>query len=126
MAGRMLVALMCAVIGCARPVTAPGLLDLPRSLPSPLGPVPVLVVDSIRGADSTLNLMGGFDAARRLIYIRRGMAPAAALHVAYHEFCHVWTFDTGLSQLLPPLLLDAICDAWGTSRVAEYLAGRPK
>jgi hypothetical protein len=113
------------LVGCRfGGVPAPAYPAFPRALPSQLGPVPVLVVDSILGADSTLNLLGGFDPRRRIIYIKSGMHPVQALQVLYHEGCHVTLWDTGLRQLMPDRLVDAVCDAQATARVAEWLADK--
>lgn len=129
---RVLLVLLLLVLGCSRqPATAPtpdatpSYLAIPRSIPSQLGPVPVVVVDSIMGADSTLNLMGGFDPIRRVIYLKREQAPVQKLHTLFHEGCHVWSFDAGLRQLVHPQLMQAICDASASARIAEILALNP-
>lgn len=110
--------------GCRFGAAAP--LALPRVLPSQLGPVPVLVVDTIVGVDSTLNLMGGWDPIRRVIYVKRGMHPAQALHTMYHEACHLWSWDSGIRQLVHERLMQAMCDASASALVMERLNQRKR
>lgn len=127
---RVLLVLLLLVLGCSRqPATAPtpnatpNYLAIPRSIPSQLGPVPVVVVDSIMGADSTLNLMGGFDPWRRVIYLKRSLGPVGMHAVLGHEICHLRMWDSGLRQLIHPVLADAFCDLWGTAFTAERIEG---
>jgi hypothetical protein len=97
-------------------------LAIPRSVPSQLGPVPVVVVDSILAVDSTLNLLGAWDPIRRVIYLKRALAPVQKLHTLYHEACHLWSFDAGIRQLVHPQIMQAVCDAAASARVMEILS----
>lgn len=121
-AGVMLTLFLLVACVSAPPRTSGrGVPPIPRSVPSQLGPVPVLIVDSILSRDSTLDLMGGFDLWRRRIYLKRQLGPVQMWQVLYHEVCHVWMFDSGLRQVTPTALEEAICDASATARVAELL-----
>lgn len=113
---RVLLVLLLLVLGCSRqPATAP----TPNATPN------YLAIPRFMGADSTLNLMGGFDPIRRVIYLKREQAPVQKLHTLFHEGCHVWSFDAGLRQLVHPQLMQAICDASASARIAEILALNP-
>lgn len=112
------------VLGCTTKEVAaptPRHLRLPSFVPSQLGPVPVLEVDSIRGTDTTQNIMGGWDPEKRVIYIKRGQAPVQKLHTLYHEACHLWSFDNGTRQIVHPQIMQAVCDAAASARVMEIL-----
>jgi hypothetical protein len=113
------------ILACAKPVTAPRRSLIPESVPSRLGPVPVVIVDSIRGPDSTQYLLGGFDTRARVIYLRRDLTPQMALLVFGHEQCHLDLADSGLHNLLHPKLADAICDAVGLRYAADRLNSKP-
>jgi hypothetical protein len=96
--------------------------ELPRQVVSPLGPIPVLLVDSLRAPTGEL-LDGGYHTERRVIYIRAGITSRARQwQVLRHEECHVVVDDAGLMNLIPAQLVQAICDAFATRRVAEMLA----
>jgi hypothetical protein len=112
--------LIAGVLACGR-LPAPDPFAIPRSIPSQLGPVPVVVVDSILGADPRLNLLGGFDPSNRIVYLKRSLGKAQKKHTFFHEECHVWSFDSGLRQIIPPPLMDAICDASASQRMASLL-----
>jgi Zn-dependent peptidase ImmA (M78 family) len=116
--------LLLLLAACAQPITRPEpelLPPLPNSIPSQLGPVAVLVVDSLHD-DKGQALLGGFHTLRRSIYIRREITKREVQHyVLAHETCHVWIHDGGLDNLIPPPLVQAICDAFAAQRVAEML-----
>lgn len=123
---RYLVLLLLAA-ACGRPMlrSEPELLpELPRQAVSQLGPVPVLVVDSLRD-DAGRLLDGGYHTSRRAIYIRRGIeSRTRQWQVYFHEQCHIAIDDAGLANLIPPQIVQTLCDVFATQRVAEMLADR--
>ena len=121
-------AFLCGVVACSqnsfatvpRPRTLP---PIPTSITSQLGPVPVEMVDVIRvsDADST-TLVGAFDSWNRKIYIRKDLTFVQQWQIFFHESAHVWLHDSGLSEIMPSKVANAICDAFGSAQVAALLA----
>jgi hypothetical protein len=93
--------------------------DLPTSVPSVLGPVPIFYVDTIRAVDSTKMLVGGYDYYARRILIRQEARRSAitARSIAWHEWCHVVLVDAGL--FVEPSLLEVLCNVLAQARTAE-------
>lgn len=117
------------IVGCSRPQVAPQPRELPYDLPAEvhtaLGPIKVEVRSDIRGVQNQ-PIMAGYDPALRIVYVNRDVRDRAAMWQAfYHEICHVTLFDSGVAQLIPDRLQDAICDATATARVAEMQRGAP-
>lgn len=106
-----------------------GLPPIPESVPSALGAVPVVWMDTLRGERGQL-LMGGFVPSTRTIYLSRSALPdrLVAWTVVHHEACHVNLWDSGLRNFFAPpggaQIADAVCDAIATARVAEMIASR--
>ncbi len=119
--------LLVLLTACSRPATVPrpALSDIPSSVPSQLGPVPVVWVDSMTNGEGQ-KVLGGFHIIRRTIYLQNDLKqnPTLALAVFFHETCHVWIMDSGLYNLLPEKVQQAICDAQASYRVAELQQGR--
>lgn len=113
---------------CGRPMVRPPepeLPPIPSQVVSQLGPVPVVVVDSLQNGNGQ-SALGGFHTIRRTIYIRRDVLenPRLAWLVLLHEQVHVFLFDSGIANLIPPDVAQAIADASAAYRVQEMLAAR--
>lgn len=114
-------ALLCLALlfACRAPVSLP---PIPQTVPSMLGPVPIVWVDSLRNTEGRA-LYGGWSGSRRTIYLRSDLKanPTHAHLVLRHEVCHVILEDFGLSNLLAPETEQALCDGFATYAVAELL-----
>lgn len=108
------------LLACRAPVE----LRPPTSVFSMLGEVPIVYVDTIRGADSTRYLLGGYDYYSRRIFIRREALrnPVTAWAIGLHEECHVFLVDAGIKADGP--VIELICDSYAQHRVAELLSRR--
>ena len=124
--------LLLLLAGCFHPAKLPpdpsGLPPIPRSVETSLGSIPVIWVDSLSDEQGR-PLAGGYHSMQRAIYLRRELTlRVVQWRVLFHEKCHVWVSDSGLDNLIPPQLVQSICDASATAQVAEMLAaakGRP-
>lgn len=110
----------------ARPITRPDIVDglppLPTQVPSQLGPIPIVIVDSLADEQGR-PLMGGYHTMRRTIYLRREITSRRMQwYVLSHERCHIVFSDGGLDNLVPPQVVQAICDAFAANRVADMVA----
>lgn len=88
-------------------------MKLPKSVPSPLGPVRV-----IRASKKKLgpNCSGDFDTHKRRIRILDSIDGVVALQVLFHEWTHMVICDVGLkpymkNELAEEILCDAISNA---------------
>lgn len=115
------------LVGCTTVSVAPEpeLPPIPTQVMSQLGPVPVVIVDSLTNGEGR-QMMGGFHTIRRTIYLRRDLLqnPRVAHVVLQHEICHVWSIDSGVAALLSMEAQQAICDASAIYRVSEMLLSR--
>jgi hypothetical protein len=106
-----------------RPI-ADRFLDLPDSIAVPAGMVDVQLVDSIPAPRPDYMVLGRLDYLRRTIYISRVIkSPVQAAKVLEHERCHLVLLDSGiqlvLSQIADYTLVESLCDAFATARLAE-------
>lgn len=120
---RLVLTCVLTLAACAKPavVTVP----LPEVMPSMLGPIPVVYVDSIIGQNPTQYVVGSYDYYRRRILLRRDTKghPATAWAVAYHEWCHAALMDVGFRA--EAVVTEMFCDAIALSRTRELLPHLP-
>lgn len=119
---RRALVLLALLAACRSPFNGPPAPEwppIPRQVSTPLGPIPVVIVDSLRDDQGRL-LDGGYHTSRRTIYIRRGIeSRTRQWQVLRHEECHVALDDSGLANLIPTQTIQALCDAFASARVAE-------
>ena len=140
---RSALALLIALAACgATPRTAPipaaaqpdgvvvALPPIPDSVPSAVGMVRVVWMDTLRSEHGQL-LMGGFVPATRTIFLSRsaiGTSRTVGHLVLRHEKCHVSMWDSGVRNFFNSdagaQIADAVCDAIAASEVADMLAAR--
>lgn len=96
---------------------------IPLSVPSAMGPVPVVWGDSLKDADGKL-IFAGFHPARRVIYLSRQLELLPAWHALYHERCHVTMWDTGIVAEVPMKIQQQLCEQFATASVADMLLAR--
>ena len=92
------------------------LKPLPKSMPSPLGPIPIRTVKKLR--DKSGALMGKYFPNTRTIHLRKGMVPHATRQVLWHEWIHSVLFDAGVQ--LDRRDAEHVCDALGTALAAYF------
>lgn len=109
--------------GVPVPEAASSLPPIPLSVPSAMGPVPVVWGDSLKDADGKL-IFAGFHPAKRVIYLSRQLELLPAWHALYHERCHVTMWDTGIVAELPMKIQQQLCDQFATASVADMLVVR--
>lgn len=100
---------------------------LPKSVPSPLGPVPVKIVKRFRkrrrkGKGKKFT-MGRYSLTRRVIEVSAKSALAVQWQTLYHEWTHMVLCDAGLHNVLGDEQQEVLCDTFGTARVLELRAG---
>jgi hypothetical protein len=100
---------------------------LPTKVWSPLGPVPVLIVDHIapmsKEAPEDVDDFGGFDPKRRVIEVLRSLDPWQQWQSFRHEWCHMVLFDAGMHNLYNDERQEVLCDVIGTALAAEMRNG---
>lgn len=94
---------------------------LPDCLPSPLGAIPVDVVDEVLATDKG-TIMGTFDPVNRVIKIRAGMGAAVSWQTLLHEATHMVLSDAGVQ--LSEDQHESVCDAIATAGVLWMIAER--
>lgn len=116
--------------GCHRhaPAIAPDaqsmLPPIPATVPSALGPVAVVWIDSLADGHGQ-PMLGGFHPVRRLILLNRQIVnPVVQWHTLMHERCHVWMWDSGLRAVIASEIAQQLCDAYATNSVADLLLAR--
>lgn len=119
----LLLALLTACRGplVTRPASqAEGLPPLPETLPSAVGPIPIVWRDSLWSDGH--ELLGAFSLVERTIYLNTQIkSRAIAYHVAYHEHCHLSFYLSGLRRVVPDNAVQMVCDVIAADRVAELL-----
>jgi len=93
---------------------------IPKTIPSQLGPVPVIMVKDLKTAKGE-DALGLWCAEERCIKLRIGMHAAVAWATLEHERVHLicWDAGVGLSEAAEERVADAISSA----RVAQMLSG---
>lgn len=121
-----------ALVACAHvPFNGPaGLPPIPDAINSALGPVSIVLQDTLVNEDGRA-LMGGFQPSNRVIYMHKRITERLVLwQILYHESCHVTLWDTGLRNFFNSAegmqMADVLCDAFATARVAEMQAALKK
>lgn len=106
--------------------TPPAFPALPDTVHSDAGPIPVILVDDIRTADTSQFIIGRYDIFTRTIYIRRGIqSPIERQRILEHERCHVVMLESGLHNHTAPWYLELLCNAMASQRVADLQRGKP-
>lgn len=82
------------------------------------GPITVTIVDACRGEKGE-DAWGTWTPETRAIEIDRKALIEHRWRVLGHEMAHAVLADTGLVNLLGDESQEALCDAWGSARVAE-------
>lgn len=93
---------------------------LPKEVWTPLGMVPVIIVDGLADADGK-PLCGQFDWGPRVIRISNNLSPITAWQTLAHEHLHVLFYDAGVH--LGKKIEERVCDSYGSFIVAFILGG---
>jgi hypothetical protein len=94
--------------------------ELPASVPTLLGPVPV-VREAIISDDPR---RGECDLSGRIITIIPNVAPEVAWQTLGHEMMHAILWDGAAQHGLTEKQTETVCDAFGTWLAAAVIAGR--
>lgn len=98
------------------PVIQDGLPPVPAFVDAPLGPVAVVVVDSIPTNQPGYIILGQFSPLDRVIYRwRRITSRTEQWRVTLHEQCHANAWDRGLRS--QDEREEVLCDAWAHERI---------
>ena len=92
---------------------------IPTTVPSQLGPIPVVFVDDLESKDDEL-CFGLWCTLTRTIKIRTGLPINVQWQVLVHEQIHQILFDGGLK--LDEEREEIVCDLIASARVAELLS----
>jgi hypothetical protein len=96
---------------------------LPTHLWSPLGPVPVELVEHLhplsKDAPPDVDDFGAFDPKRRVIQVLADLEPWAQWQALRHEWVHMVIYDAGLHNAYGGDQIEAFCDVIGTAMAAE-------
>src|SRR5688572_32892435 len=120
---KTLALLLC--VACVRfPQTQP--LVVPDTIHTTVGPIPIVLIDTLKVADSTMYVLGRFSYRNRTIYLRKEITdPIQRWKTLAHEHCHVIVIEAGLYNHIAPDIQELLCDAFASNRVAELLRGKP-
>jgi Zn-dependent peptidase ImmA (M78 family) len=92
---------------------------LPKTVEAPGGTITILFKPTLRHPDGT-ECWGLFDIANRTIEI--ATATATRRHqwrTLFHELTHAALDDSGISQGMPDVMQETICEALATARMRE-------
>jgi hypothetical protein len=96
---------------------------LPSSLWSPLGPVPVRIVERLRpmskDAPDDVDDFGGFEPKTRVIEVLKDLEPWAQWQALRHEWVHMVIYDAGVHNAFTGDQIECLCDLIGTALAAE-------
>lgn len=95
---------------------------IPASVPSPLGPVPVLIVENLHEKHQREDCLGYFNPVSRTVEIDPEAVLVVQWHTYYHEAMHVALWDAGLNNVLSEEQIEQVCDVSACQRVAELLS----
>lgn len=95
--------------------------EIPISVHSPIGPVPVEEVPDLKDETGD-DCLGIWNYGERKIKLRPGQPPVTMWQTLIHEKVHMWLSDSGVSGFLTEKQEEAICDALSTALLAEMLA----
>ena len=98
---------------------AQALPDLPASVFTHLGPMPIVRVDVV----DELNNRGECDLSHRQIKVLTALAPIVAWQTLGHETAHAIIGDAGLDTVLTNKQTELLCDAFGTWIAAAVASG---
>lgn len=101
------------------PIVAPS-VEVPRSVHSPLGPLPVVFVLGLKTRDNEPAL-GLWVPEERCIKLCAGVHPLTQLVTLYHERIHQILWDAGVG-INDEDIEERVCDAISSALVAELLA----
>jgi hypothetical protein len=111
----------CAVVllamACRRAPVAPPPAPFPTSMETIAGRVEVRLVPNLY-ADST-KVWGVWWWGKRLIEIEANAPTWIRWHTLHHELCHVSLDASGLANVTPDKMQEAICDAMASNRMRE-------
>ncbi len=85
---------------------------LPASVPTLLGPVPVMAVDWLLKDKQALGMA---DFTARILYVDTTLNLQAQHHALWHEWMEFVLWDTGLHYILRKKVKEALCDAVATT-----------
>lgn len=92
---------------------------IPATMPSALGPAPVVLVDSFPGEPG---LLAKVDFVTRRVSIRRDLSREGQWQAYWHESVHLTLFDATAS--IPDEYEERVADAIANQRVREMLDRR--
>ncbi len=92
------------------------MFELPKEIPSLLGPVSVELVEFLPDADE--DECGHWHHDDRTIRIKKSLHEIAIEHTFYHEQMHMILEDSGVAQILRKRQEEAVCDAYASFKLA--------
>lgn len=92
---------------------------LPKTVPSQLGNVPVLLVPDLK-TDKGENALGLWVPEERAIKLREGLHPTTAWATLLHEAIHCWLWDSGSGDM-PDIIEEHVCDALSSALLYALL-----
>lgn len=95
---------------------------LPKRIPSPLGPVKIVVTTPILSSKNDL-CNGLWDHDARTISIDRTLESPVAWHTLFHELVHVAFTDSGIDNLLTEQMAESVCDTVASLLTSGMRAG---
>ena len=92
---------------------------IPSHLFSPMGDVPILVIDA---KEMEKGIAGTWVPRQRAIALASDQSGVSAWQVLRHEWVHMILDDSGVAATLTAKQQESICDAIGSALVAEMIA----
>lgn len=104
--------------GSAAPQQGSDWPPLPATVQGLAGPITVRVTVGLKDEEGA-ELWGSWEQHTRTIEIDSEATPEFRWHTLGHELCHATLGDSGHESLIEDKQVEALCDAFGSTRVQE-------
>lgn len=96
---------------------------LPKTVPTPLGPVAVVRATKAELTADGSAAYGDWEWHERRIRVWDGLRGWTARQVFWHEWAHVVLSDAGVASEMPTVVLEMVCDALANALVLTERSG---
>lgn len=94
---------------------------LPSRIPSPLGPIRVVLAKKIKKGKDGRFVFGKYNTATREIQVSLKSSAVMQWQTLFHEWAHMVIRDAGLQHLLRGDAEETFCETFATARTHELI-----